>query len=174
MRKRDVIKQGHEKAVADQLFGALKAEATFERMGDPNKGEPDVIYKVGDKTVGIEVATAYYENSDAQDEWEIATGEDPLAPGEIRERSAGTLGNPDQIICERIQAELEDKAGKAYAGIGETWLCIEQDAALSDAESTEECVKTLRVPAAHKFARIYLTYDAPLHDGGGYKVVQIC
>jgi hypothetical protein len=78
------------------------------------------------------------------------------------------------MICGRIQAELDDKCGKTYGGVDETWLCIEQDAALSDAKSTEKCVKTLRVPAAHKFARIYLTYDAPLHDGGGYKVVQIC
>jgi hypothetical protein len=173
MRIRDAIKQGHERAVAEKLLKTLKIDATFERKGDPNKDEPDVIYKIEDKTVGIEVATAYYEDSDAKDEWEIATGENPLAPGEIRPRSGGVIGSPDRAICERIQAELEDKCRKTYAGVDETWLSIEQNAALSDARSTEECVKNLKVPADHKFSRIYLTYDAPLHDGSGYTALQI-
>lgn len=173
MRKRDEIKQGHEKAVADQLLEALKIIATFERNGDPDKNEPDAIYKIDGRTVGIEVATAYYEDSDAKDATQIAAGERPLEPGEIRPRSGGVLGGPDQMICERVQGELEDKCGKQYAGTDETWLCINQDAALSDAKSTEEGVKGLKVPAGHKFAKVYLTYTAPLNEGGGYTWVQI-
>lgn len=174
MRIRDAIKQGHEKAVADQLLKVLEVDATFERMGGANQNEPDLIFKIGDKSVGIEVATAYYEESDAKDAWEIAACENPLAAGETRPRSGGVIGNPDRTICERIQSELDDKCGKTYAGVDETWLCIEQGAALSDAKSTEDCLKSLKVPAGHKFARIYLSYDGPLHDGGGYKVVRIC
>lgn len=74
MSKREAVKKGHEKAVADQLLEAEKIDATFDRVGDANRKEPDVIYTIGDLEVGIELATAYYEDGDAQDEWEIATG----------------------------------------------------------------------------------------------------
>jgi hypothetical protein len=173
MGNREETKRKHEKAVADQLLKVLTIDATFERLGNANNNEPDVIYKIGGRIVGVEVATAYYEDTDAKDEWEIAAGEKSLAPGEIRPRSRGVLGNPDQMICERVQAELDDKCAKAYAGIGETWLCINEDAPLSDAASIAECVNNLRIPAGHRFAKIYLTYTAPAHEDGQYKVVSI-
>jgi len=174
VRTRDSIKAGNERAVADQLFATLEVEATFVRHGDPNKLEPDIIYrKVSEQTIGIEVVTAYYEDSDAQDAAEIAAGEKPLGPGEIRDRSSGLLVEPDQKICERIQDELEKKCRKSYAGADEKWLCITQDALLSDAASVAECVKNLRVPAKHQFTRIYLTWTTPVHEGGKYSSVQL-
>jgi hypothetical protein len=173
MRIRDAIKQRHEKAVADQVLKTLKIRSKFERFGDPDKNEPDVIYNSDGKTVGIEVATAYYENSDAKDEWEIATGERPLPAGEIRPRSAGIIINPDELICKKIQAELADKCSKRYAGVDETWLCINQQAPMSDAKSTAECVKSLEIPPGHNFVRIFLTYTAPANEGGAYSVMEI-
>jgi hypothetical protein len=150
-----------------------KLGATFERAGDANQKEPDAIYKIGAKTVGVEVATAYYDEADAQDEWEIATGEHPLAPGEIRPSSTCIMGNPDQMICEAVQEELEDKCSKEYAGCDETWLCINMDASLSDAAPVAECVKALEIPPEHKFARIYLTYTAPEQEGGKFIAIRI-
>lgn len=173
MSNREAAKKGHEKAVADQLLEAEKLDATFERVGDADKKEPDAVYQTGGQTVGIEVATAYYDEADAQDEWEIATGEHPLSPGEIRPSSTGIMGNPDEMICETVQEELEDKCGKTYEGAAEIWLCINMLAPLSDAASVAECLKNLTVPEKHGFSRIYLTYTAPEHEGGRYVAKRI-
>jgi hypothetical protein len=173
MSKREAAKKGHEKAVADQLLAAEKLDATFGRVGDADKKEPDAVYQTGGQTVGIEVATAYYDEADAQDEWKIATGEHPLAHGEIRLSSTGIMGNPDQMICETIQEELENKCGKTYEGAAEIWLCINMLAPLSDAASVAECLKNLKVPEKHGFARIYLTYTAPEHERGRYVANRI-
>ena len=80
MSNREAAKKGHEKAVADQLLEAEKLNVTFERVGDADKKEPDAVYRTGGQTVGIEVATAYYDEADAQDEWEIATEETSALP----------------------------------------------------------------------------------------------
>jgi len=173
MRRREEIRKGHEKAVADQLLDALRINADFERLGDPDKKEPDVICRQGDRILGIEVATAYYGDRDAKDEWEIAAGENPLSPEEIRPGSVGIMVGPDNMICNRIQRELEDKCAKEYTGSDETWLCINISAALSDAESVAQCAKELKLPRAHRFARIYLTYTAPEHEGGKYTAVGL-
>jgi hypothetical protein len=82
VRTRDSINTGHERAVADQLLAALELEATFVRQGDPSKREPDVICcKPDGQTIGIEVVTAYYEDSDAQDAAGSLLPAMPLDPG---------------------------------------------------------------------------------------------
>jgi hypothetical protein len=171
--RRNIVRKDHERAVTDQLLATLKIDAAFERFGDPDKKEADVIYRCGGTLLSIEIATAYYDESDAQDEWEIAAGEDPLSHGEIRASSAGVIGSPDQTICDNVQDELEDKCGKVYAGADETWLCINLDAPLSDAQSVGDCVDELEIPPGHNFARMYLTYTAPEHEGGKYVALRL-
>ena len=39
-----------------------------------DRDEPEVIYKRNGQTLGVEVATAYYEDSDAKQEWTLARG----------------------------------------------------------------------------------------------------
>jgi hypothetical protein len=133
------------------------------RMGN-DQGEPDVIYRADNRTIGIEVGTAYYDDADARQEWMHARGERELAPGDIEARDAGPLCNPDDLICARVQRELDDKCLMRYGGVHESWLCIEQRAELSDARSVRECTERLRMPAS-AFARIFILYLAPVHEG---------
>jgi hypothetical protein len=63
------LKRRHERAVADELLKTLKFEAVFVRLGN-DIGEPDVIYEGKARTLGIEVATAYHDKSDARQAWE--------------------------------------------------------------------------------------------------------
>ncbi len=44
MSKREAVTKGHEKAIADRLLEAVVVDAAFERLGDPEKKEPAVIY----------------------------------------------------------------------------------------------------------------------------------
>jgi hypothetical protein len=165
-------KRDHEKSVSDELLKALQIGAEFVRMGD-DRGEPDVIYRIQDKTLGIEVGTAYYDESDAKQEWTLARGERAFPQEGFERRPAGVIRNPDKLICEKVQHEIDDKCSKSYAGADEIWLCIEQRAPLSDAVSVAACVKQLKVPRGHRFRRILIFYLASLNDGGNYTAVRI-
>jgi len=167
------LKRKHEKVVADELLEFFEINATFKRLGN-DSGEPDVIYQRSDgETLGVEVVTTYYDESDVRQEWQHARGERQVPTEGYELRDGGVLGNPDALICSKVQKELNKKCAKQYAGPDEIWLCIKQIADLSDTESVRECVATLKIPSGHHFARIYLLYSAPENEGGGNKVVRL-
>lgn len=166
------LKREHEKSICDELFKVLDVGAEFVRMGN-DRDEPDAIYKSGNTSIGVEVGTAYYDESDAKQEWTLARGERAFPQEGIERRAGGVIHNPDKLICERVQREIDDKCRKCYVGVDEVWLCVEQRAVLSDAQSVAACVKQLKIPGGHHFARIFIFYQAPFHDGEGYRAAEI-
>jgi hypothetical protein len=166
------IQRTHERAVCDNLLRTLCMSPAFVRMGN-DRGEADVIYLLKDQLLGIEVGTAYYDELLAKQEWTLARGDRQFPKEGIEELWGGTIANPDDLICSRIQGEIDDKCGKRYQGTELTWLCIEQRAPMSDAESVSKCVDHLKIPTSHGFDSIYLFYLAPLHDGGAYTAVKL-
>ena len=51
--KQKEVKEGHERAIGDQLLRALKLDGKLLRHGK-DEGDPDLIYSLEGKTVGIE------------------------------------------------------------------------------------------------------------------------
>jgi len=170
------LQRYHEKAICDELVKIITSGFVFERMGN-DSGEPDVLYRSGNETVGIEVGTAYYDNSDAKQEWTLARGERTLS-GKYEFRRGGVLVNPNNVICSRIQEELNDKCAKRYSGTDRVWLCIEARAPLGDDESFQGCASQVSLPA-HSFEKIFLFYLSPTKitthgsEGGSYKVITL-
>lgn len=166
-------KRDHEKYVACNLVQSLNLPYDFERMGN-DENEPDVIFEDKTKTVGIEICLAYYDNSDAKQEWTLARGEREFPSIGYEPRHGGIIVEPDNLICSKIQEELNDKCSKKYSGVDESWLCIEARAPLMDKASLDKCVPKLEIPKDSSFKHIWLCYRAPLHDGGGYQAIEIC
>jgi hypothetical protein len=169
MRSAD-LKRQHERGVCDRLLRALQVQASFERYGN-DRDEPDVIYRPAEGgTLGIEVATAYYDDVDAKAEWTLARGVRPAPPGGIEMRA---FQSPNDLLCERAQRELFDKCAKRYSGADRVWLCVEQHGYFTDRASLVECAQRLLVPTDHGFKAIYLTHAGTLHEGGEPQAVML-
>src|SRR5437868_12584974 len=118
----NALQRQHEVAVCNRLLKSLDISATFVRLGDDHS-EPDVIYSYAKESLGIEVATAYYDDKYATWGWS-------LARGTVEERKI-EIWNPDEKIHERVQLEIADKCSRTYNGADKIWLCIARQAPLS-------------------------------------------
>lgn len=163
------LKEKHELAVGNQLLNALKLDGKLIRHGKDD-GEPDLIYSLEGKTLGIEVATAYYHEGQARVEWQLARG--VIKPDPPRWVKLGVPNDPAKVIISSVQQELTDKCAKTYSGANAVWLCIEQHAQLATVLETEQLVATVRIPACHRFERIFLGFH-DLWGGGGFRVFTL-
>lgn len=173
LRGKPPLKQKHEIAVANGLIKNLASTAMFLREGDHNKNEPDVIYSYRGGLFGIEVATAYTDNSEAEREWDIARSKIKVPKGTLVHVWGGE--EPDKKMCARIQQEIDEKcARKPYSGVDRVWLCVEQRPGLSsDREAVLACIKRLRIPTEHRFERIFLHYLSPLLEGNEWQSIEL-
>ena len=172
MSKRNETKRLYEKAVAERLFRALELPAVFLSHGDDKK-EPDTIFQLDGKRVGVEVGTTYYTEEQARREWTLACKEREF-PNEGFEDGLGeTIVNPDDLLCGKAQAQIDEKCKKTYEGCESVWLCLELDCPLADRRSATECVTSIVVPKSHNFAAIYLTLFLPMHEGGQCEAFRV-
>jgi hypothetical protein len=148
------LKAQYEHWAADVLLSALeiKDRMEFVRHGD-DVTEPDIIYAFRDHSLGIEVTTAYYSDKHALEIWDNASTLGEVLEG-FNEPIKG-IEDPDELICERIQHEINVKSAKEYTGVIETWLCIVEQAPLTDEASLKSCLANLSFPGSD-FDAIYL------------------
>ena len=165
--KQKEVKEGHEKAIGNQLLRALKLNGKFLRHGEDDC-EPDLLYSLDGKTVGIEIATAFYHNEQAQIESQLAL--DKLKSGRFG-TPLGVPNDQDKVILSRAQWELNDKCSKSYSG-DEVWLCIDLQAPLLEISEAKQLADAITVPVCHKFARIYFGFHT-LVDEKGFTVFDL-
>lgn len=136
----------HEKIIADRFIAQYDPEFQFSRLGN-DAGEPDVLYEKNGEVLGVEVTTAYYQ--DAQDE-----------------KNAGSVHNPDAVLCDIVQPRIDGKLQKTYHGSPQVILCIEVQDPIADKRLMEKCINQLFVPPQKLFSEIYLLHKSPKYEGG--------
>jgi hypothetical protein len=165
------LKERHQTAVANRLIKNLALPAMFVREGDHIKNEPDVIYSYQGELLGIEVGDAYYSNSLAKGQWDIARRKIDATPRTV---IFWDVDSADDTICAQIQKEVDKKCSrKPYSGVDRVWLCVEQQALIiGERDMVLECVKRLRIPTGHGFEKIFLHYLAP-DEGGQWHSIEL-
>ena len=113
-------------------------EGKFLRRGEDD-GEPDLLYSLGGKTVGIEIATAFYHNRQAEIESHLALGK--LNSGRFG-TPLGVPNDQDKVILSVPRWELNEKCSNRYAG-DEVWLCIHLQAPLLEIPEAEQLLTPL-------------------------------
>jgi hypothetical protein len=164
------LKEQYEIAIGNALLAGLGHHSEFIRHGLDGI-EPDVIYSVTQRTIGIEVATAYYDEAQAKAEWQLARGISKFDSHGIAK--IGSWEEPDKLISAKVQREIDDKCSKSYSGVDEAWLCIEPHAPLADVAEVCDLIPRLRIPSVHPFEKLYLGFYAHAGDGGGFRVYDI-
>ena len=154
------LKQKVERAIGDQfvewLNRATGSEFQFERTGaDP----PDLVYRDGDKTLPVEVATSYYHEEDAIMRWKHAR-KDPTAPV----KWSKPLDEPDQRLIVDINQRIVEKCLSTHDV--RTALVIEIYPAITTKTEFEELKSRIAIPKSIPFAAIYVAGSFP-HGGDG-------
>ena len=173
----------HEKFTAQKIMSLCGEPANFDRFGEPNKREPDVIFATSSSdSLGIEVTTAYYQgdeddpNLHAREDWQQARKPTFDEHGIHRIRDPKT-GRPkiwdrmDERLAASCQVMLNEKCTKQYAGVNHLWLGIYADAPLTESHEFDLVIQKLMIPGVNPFERIFILHRIT-GPGGGYRAVQ--
>jgi hypothetical protein len=118
----------------EKIVSLIGEALHFDRFGDPQQMEPDLIFSNGSK-VGIEVTTAYYlgdpddPNLHAREEWQFARNPTFNEHGihqsiDPRTGRARVWDRMDERLKASYQLKLNEKCSKQYAGSDRLWLAI--------------------------------------------------
>jgi hypothetical protein len=171
----------HEKFTAEKIVSLCGEGALFERFGNPNQREPDIIFS-GERVLGIEVTIAYNQGEDddpnfhAREEWKFARNPTFDERGMHRLIDAKT-GQPriwdrmDERITISSQRALNEKCSKQYEGVDRLWLAIYALAPVTESYEFDLVIEKLTIPNINPFERIFILH-VTAERGGGYRALQ--
>jgi len=160
----EFLKRKVERVIGDKfvewLNRATGSQFHFDRIGaDP----PDLVYRDGDKSIPIEVATSYYHDEDAIMRWKHAR-KDRTAPT----KWSKPLDEPDQRLITGINQRIVEKCLGTH-DVG-TVLVIEIYPAITTKTEFEELKSSIAIPSSTPFNAIYVAGNFPhgRDAAGGY------
>jgi len=119
----------------------------FIKFGNPDfgKGEPDCICSDG---LNIEVATAYYDNLDAENSWHtIDFFKNRINKNDYKKKYKNNtlcMENPDYGLYDSINNIVTNKNKKEYEYVGKLFLLIPSQPAITDERDIEAYLKHYR------------------------------
>ena len=152
----DPLQEKHERWVGDQVIQQYNTDhgTTFRFYGRASVA-PDLEYRQGNRSLGVEVVTAYYDTEDAKFKW-LAARKRPDAP----DKWSGD--DFDKSLVENINSALVAKCAKSYGPNCVLAVCVFPT--LTPAWEMESRLEDIRVPATNPFDAIYLcgVFPAPI------------
>ncbi len=145
-----------EKYMAEQFIKRYDSSWSYLRMGN-DTGEPDVIFARADKTLGVEITTAFYE--DTYREKTSATGQSYAAA--------------EDLMCDIIHSRVEVKVAKNYTGTDTTILCVRVNDPETDDISMQLCSTHVKLPKQHSFDEIYLLHKIYKNGNKDYELFKV-
>jgi hypothetical protein len=151
----DPLQEQHERWVGDRVVEQYNTDhgTSFRFYGRAGEA-PDLEYREN-RSLGIEVVTAYYDKEDAKFKW-LGARERPDAP------SKWSGVDFDKSLVENINAALVAKCAKSYGPNCVLAVCVFPD--LTHAWEMESRLEDIRIPATNPFDAIYLCgrFPAPI------------
>ncbi|MEI7603787.1 MAG: hypothetical protein WCJ19_02095 [bacterium] len=152
MNKSKFLQKEHERRICNLLLNLEKIKNIFQRYGN-DKGEPDILYSINGKLIGIEVTTIYYNNEYAKFEWMTALGK------EITLFNVNNINfniNYENEVYTRLRQNIKSKCSKKYIGIDESWLCLEERGPLTYYRILQHCINQIIIPRNNNFTKIFI------------------
>ena len=152
------IQEKHERWVGDRVIESYNSEhrTSFRFRGRVGVA-PDLEYREGNRSLGVEVVTAYYDEAeDAKFKW--------LWARKRRDAPDKWFGrNFERRLVENINSALANKCRKSYGPNCLLAVCVLPD--LTFAEDMESLLKGVRIPTTNPFEGIYLCGQFPAPIG---------
>lgn len=150
----DSAQEKHERRVGEQLIAWYnqRHDTSFRFDGRPDDA-PDSYYSDGNVRLRVEVTSAFYDDGDdAKYEWLHKRGR-PDAPAIWQGKDF------EQYLVDDINRRIAAKCMNSYGP--NCLLAVYVSPNLTRADEMETFIKSVSVPATHRFAGIYLCGEFP-------------